>query len=181
MCTPQRCSLCFSFKSRTLPVEWASYFSTPICGLNIKHRPSIEHQVTGSEAYAMAGEPGTPAAKLIDPDTEDPPTPNNGSAACIEQCKFARKVKRGGRQLDMIQCSVCADWYHTECAGVKKDERVGIWPCLSCRLIHTHIRGINDKIIELKTTPIEETYRNALRETINNTMDRLAHENNKFR
>ena len=35
----------------------------------------------------------------------------------------------------MIQCSVCAEWFHTECVGLKKDATVGIWPCPSCRQI----------------------------------------------
>ena len=42
----------------------------------------------------------------------------------------------------MIQCSMCATWYHTDCVGLKKDTPVGIWPCITCRLIPEQIRTI---------------------------------------
>ena len=62
---------------------------------------------------------------------------------CGEQCKFDRKAaKRNGRKLDMIQCSVCAVWFHTECVDIKKDTPVGVWPCLACRQIPTKISDI---------------------------------------
>ena len=62
---------------------------------------------------------------------------------CGEQCKFDRKAaKRNGRKLDMIQCSVCAVWFHTECVDIKKDTPVGVWLCLACRQIPTKISDI---------------------------------------
>ena len=62
---------------------------------------------------------------------------------CCEQCKFDGKAgKRNGRKLDMIQCSVCAVWFHTECVDIKKDTPVGVWPCLACRQIPTKISDI---------------------------------------
>ena len=33
---------------------------------------------------------------------------------------LAHPPKRSGRQLEMIQCSVCATWFHTDCVGIKK-------------------------------------------------------------
>ena len=42
----------------------------------------------------------------------------------------------------MIQCSVCAIWFHTECVDIKKDTPVGVWPCLACRQIPTKISDI---------------------------------------
>ena len=62
---------------------------------------------------------------------------------CCEQCKFDGKAgKRNGRKLDMIQYSVCAVWFHTECVDIKKDTPVGVWPCLACRQIPTKISDI---------------------------------------
>ena len=58
------------------------------------------------------------------------PTTNN---VCIDTCKF--KTKRSGKQHDMIQCSVCAQWYHTDCVGLKK--RRPSW-CLAMHLMSTH-------------------------------------------
>ena len=60
-----------------------------------------------------------------------------------QQCRFDGKAgKRNGRKLDMIQCSVCAVWFHTECVDIKKDTPVGAWPCLACRQIPTKISDI---------------------------------------
>ena len=53
-----------------------------------------------------------------------------------------KAAKRNGRKLDMIQCSVCAVWFHTECVDIKKDTPVGVWPCLACRQIPTKISDI---------------------------------------
>ena len=70
---------------------------------------------------------------------------------CTEQCKL-HKGKRSGHSLDMIQCSVCAEWFHTECVGLKKDATVGIWPCPFCRQIPTQIRSIVSMIDKLTKT-----------------------------
>ena len=65
-----------------------------------------------------------------------PVTPANesGIGLCDEQCKFERKAKSNGRKLEMMQCSVCAVWFHTDCVDLKK--------CLTCRLIPAQIRDI---------------------------------------
>ena len=96
---------------------------------------------------------------IIDADSSDRPTappivslPTTGSSImCTEQCKL-HKGKRSGRSVDMIQCSVCAEWFHTECVGLKKDATVGIWPCPSCRQIPTQIRSIVSMIDKLTKT-----------------------------
>ena len=72
------------------------------------------------------------------------------------------KGKRSGRSVDMIQCSVCAEWFHTECVGlkkyatveIKKYATVEIWPCPSCRQIPTQrgIRSIVSMIDKLTKT-----------------------------
>ena len=71
------------------------------------------------------------------------PTIASDTGLCGEQCKFDKKAaKRNGRKLDMIQCSVCALWLHTECIDITKDTAVGVWPCLACRQIRTKISDI---------------------------------------
>ena len=72
------------------------------------------------------------------------PTTNN---VCTDTCKF--KTKRSGKQHDMIQCSVCAQWYHTDCVGLKKGDPVGVWPCPSCRHIPEQIKNIVESISTL--------------------------------
>ena len=72
------------------------------------------------------------------------PTTNN---ACTDTCKF--KTKRSGKQHDMIQCSVCAQWYHTDCFALKKGDPVGVWPCTSCRHIPEQIMNIVESISTL--------------------------------
>ena len=89
----------------------------------------------------MAGKPeGTTVdGEIIDADSTDRPTappiaslPTTGSSImCTEQCKL-HKGKRSGRSLDIIQCSACAEWFHIECVGLKKDATVGILPCSRC-------------------------------------------------
>ena len=37
---------------------------------------------------------------------------------------------------------MCAIWFHTECDGIKKDVPVGVWSCLSCRLIPAQVRNL---------------------------------------
>ena len=76
----------------------------------------------------------------------------SGKSVCIEVCKYEHKTKRGGRQLEMIQCSVCAGWFHTECVGIKKDAPIGVWPCTSCRLIPEQIKSIVNTIGSLTKT-----------------------------
>ena len=102
----------------------------------------------------MTGKPaGTPVdGVIIDADSSDRPTaPPIVSLPCTEQCKL-HKGKRNGRSVDMIQCSVCAEWFHTECVGLKKDATVGIWPCPSCPQILTQIRTIVSMIDKLTKT-----------------------------
>ena len=102
------------------------------------------------------------------------PTIASDTCLCGEQCKFDRKAaKRNGRKLDMIQCSVCAVWFHTECVDIKKDTPVGVWPCLACRQIPTKISdserarqddrmmiiALRSEIITLKEKVANQTWR----------------------
>ena len=72
-----------------------------------------------------------------------PPTTGNSMATCIEQYKFDHRTKRS-RQLDMIQRSMCAVWFNTDCVGIKKDVPIGVWPCTTYRLIPEQLRSIVD-------------------------------------
>ena len=105
----------------------------------------------------VPGSPGTPvttttAAIDLDGTTEQTPLSVSGKSVCIEVCKYEHKTKRGGRQLEMIQCSLCASWFHTECVGIKKDAPIGVWPCTSCRLIPKQIKSIVNIIGSLTKT-----------------------------
>ena len=89
----------------------------------------------------MSGTPDNAATGAIDLDVTAEQTPPlaHPPAGCkpvyIEQCKFDHKTKRSDRQLDMIQYSVYATWFHTDCVVIKKDAKIGVWPCTTCRLI----------------------------------------------
>ena len=102
------------------------------------------------------------------------PTIASDTCLCGEQWKFDRKAaKRNGRKLDMIQCRVCAVWFHTECVDIKKDTPVGVWPCLACRQIPTKISdserarqddrmmiiALRSEIITLKEKVANQTWR----------------------
>ena len=70
-------------------------------------------------------------------------TPN----VCTDTCKF--KTKRSGKQHDMIQCSVCAQWYHTDCVGLKKGRPS--W-CSAMHLMSTH-PGANKEHCRINIDP----------------------------
>ena len=70
------------------------------------------------------------------------------SVHCIELCKYSGRAKRGNKQLDMIQCAMCARWFH-DCVGFKKDEIIGISPCTTCRLMPRQIHNIQEMVTAL--------------------------------
>ena len=65
---------------------------------------------------------------------------------CIERCKFDRKDKKNGKQLDMIKCSMCAKWFHNDCVGLKKDAHPAVWPCPNCCDVFHSINTIRQHI-----------------------------------
>ena len=71
------------------------------------------------------------------------------SVHCIELCKHSGRAKRGNKQLDTIQCTMCARWFHNDCVGFKKDEIIGIWPCTTCRLMPRQIQNIHEMVTAL--------------------------------
>ena len=71
------------------------------------------------------------------------------SVRCIELCKHSGRAKRGNKQLDTIQCTMCARWFHNDCVGFKKDEIIGIWPCTTCRLMPGQIQNIQEMVTAL--------------------------------
>ena len=72
---------------------------------------------------------------------------------CLQnECKHERKDKRGGRQLTMIQCIHCMCWYHNECVNIQKDEVVGSFACLDCRLAPANVAKILEVAFEMKRT-----------------------------
>ena len=70
---------------------------------------------------------------------------------CIEQCKLVGRGKR--KQHNMIQCtSICEKCYHNDCAAVKKDDIIGIWPCPLYREMPAQIREIKSMLTTLMKT-----------------------------
>ena len=57
---------------------------------------------------------------------------NHLAKYCFETCKFERNDKKNGKQLEMIQCSSCHQWYHNDCVWLKKDACPEIWLCSEC-------------------------------------------------
>ena len=55
----------------------------------------------------------------------------------------------------MVQCCLCAIWHHYDCVGLKKNDAVGVWPCLSCRMMPSQIRSLQKDISQLMRTNYE--------------------------
>ena len=69
------------------------------------------------------------------------------SLTCIENCKHGRSPDPKG--VEMIRCCICATWYHNECVGLPDDEAAGVWPCMSCRLMPSQVRMMQEQISTL--------------------------------
>ena len=81
--------------------------------------------------------------------SENIPTNNNKDPAVNSKCCDACNIKpKSKKSFSMIRCSFCMSWYHELCVGVKKDEPVGIWLCLSCRQVP---QGLQSSITALTT------------------------------
>ena len=53
-----------------------------------------------------------------------------------QKCCDTYAVKpKSKKKLDQIQCSSCMSWFHEQCMGLSKTEPVGVWSCLSCRVV----------------------------------------------
>ena len=74
---------------------------------------------------------------------ENPPSV---SKLCVDQCKH--KTTRQQTQT-MIRCCLCATWFHIECVGLAEDEAVGVWPCITCRLMPQQIISIQKNMASL--------------------------------
>ena len=70
---------------------------------------------------------------------------NTVNSKCCDTCNIKPKSKKSH---PMIRCSLCMSWFHEQCVGVGKDEPVGIWLCLTCRLIP---QGLQSSITVLTT------------------------------
>ena len=57
--------------------------------------------------------------------------------ACLHKGKTATN-----KAVDFVRCCLCASWYHTDCVGVKDDEEIGVWPCMSCRTLPSDVRKL---------------------------------------
>ena len=130
-------------------------------------------------SVGLLGTPDSAVSGSIAPNGADtqPATPANSERLCIEHCKFDNKAKRNSRQLEMIECSMCAIWFHTACVGVKQDVPVGVWPCLSCRLIPAQARNLLDttNAVNMNLAALSDSYDrlSTLCETKNQECDAL--------
>ena len=69
------------------------------------------------------------------------------SLTCIEKCKHGRSSDPVG--VEMIRCCICATWYHNECVDLPDEEATGVWPCMSCRLMPSQVRLMQQQISTL--------------------------------
>ena len=79
-------------------------------------------------------------------DNENENVNERDTVYCEQNCKFERKDKKAGRQLDMIECSICRTWYHNECVGLRKDAQLVVWPCPQCCNIYQVLANINKNL-----------------------------------
>ena len=49
----------------------------------------------------------------------------------------------------MIQCCLCAVRFHYECVGLKKNDEISAWPCLTCRMMPSQIRTLQQNVSQL--------------------------------
>ena len=42
----------------------------------------------------------------------------------------------------MLPMCICANWYHEDCLNLKEHDRVGEWPCPSCRQMNQRIERL---------------------------------------
>ena len=77
---------------------------------------------------------------------DSPENDQNEVEYCKIGCKFDRKEKKSGRQLEMIRCSFCLHWYHNECMGLRNDANPEIWPCTSCCMLFNDIADIKNRL-----------------------------------
>ena len=75
---------------------------------------------------------------------------NEMSLTCHKNCKHERS-ERPKPNVKMIQCCLCATWFHYECVGLKKNDIVGVWPCPSCRLMPQQIRILQKDMATLQS------------------------------
>ena len=68
----------------------------------------------------------------------------NKSNQCCDSCKVKPASKK---KYDMIRCTFCMHWYHETCVGIRKDDPIGIWVCVSCRNVP---KDIKQDIYDLK-------------------------------
>ena len=80
---------------------------------------------------------------------------NKKDSKCCDTCKVKPTYKK---KYDMIQCSACMIWYHETCAGISKNDPVGLWFCPACRCIPpalaTGIKSLKDDVDSLKQTTL---------------------------
>lgn len=90
---------------------------------------------------------------------------------CLENCTHGRSKRKSNK--DMIQCCLCATSFHYDCVGLKKNDEMVIWPCLSCRMMPSQIRSLQNDISGLIKTNSD------LKECLSTIQQMLLTQNNK--
>ena len=105
---------------------------------------------------------------------------------CFENgCKYDRKDKKGNKQLHMVRCTLCYQWFHFECVGLKNDSLPTAWPCLECRLMPSHLKTLQFSVSALMKTvddlrvALEKS--NELSSSMSVKCDRLLAENDDLK
>lgn len=79
---------------------------------------------------------------------------------CLQKnCLYERKEKKGNKAIACTQCTVCWNWYHDDCVGIKESESLGSWPCPTCRLMPTEVTKVGEAMVRLLSvvTTLTET------------------------
>ena len=100
---------------------------------------------------------------------------------CCDSCKVKPSSKK--KKYDMIRCTFCMHWYHETCVGIKKDDPIGIWVCMTCRNVpidmKQDIRDLKHEVCEIKQSTKSilkaiENISSKLANSLENVNDRIT-------
>ena len=115
---------------------------------NLNHSSqNLNDSITKLKEVASAG---TSTQKSICKETTESETVNK-NPKCCDLCKVKASVKK---KYDQIQCTFCMSWFHETCVGIKKDDPVGIWVCVTCRNVPKDLKmdidNLKHEVVEIK-------------------------------
>ena len=65
---------------------------------------------------------------------------------CTTTCNL-----KGSPKGDTIRCCLCGHWFHESCLKLSSDDISGVWPCYTCRSIHSDIVDLQSTVSSLIT------------------------------